>query len=171
MVGLTDDVWVDSLQKDGRVDWGDIKWSTLSKALSMLEDLEFVERKAGYIRIMPKTFEFVSHPDKRSFLFAEGALRIPAFKIFVEILETHKDIGLNLSEIGNELRKRLDVDWKDSTAEVNAKIMMNWARHAGLAPSVFANTQKGSARGTGERTPTQTTLFDNSTNNNREAVN
>lgn len=162
---------VDSLQKDGRVDWSDIKWSTLSKALSMLEDLEFVERKADYIKIMPKTFEFVSHPDKRSSLFAEGALRIAAFKIFVEILETHKDIGLNLSELGNELRKRLGVNWKNSTAEVNAKIMLNWARHAGLAPCVFASIPRESARGAGERTPTQTTLFDSSTNNSREAVN
>ena len=162
---------VDALQKDGRVDWSDIKPSTLRKALSMLEDLEFVERKAGYIRIMPKTFEFVLHPDKRHILFAEGALKIKSFETFIEILKEHADTGLNPSELGTELRKRLGVNWKNSTAEVNAKIMLNWARHAGLAPNVFANIPRESARGTGEETPIQTTLFDSSTNDGREAVN
>ena len=146
---------VDALQKDRRADWSDIKESTLSKALSMLEDLEFVEHKAGYIEVMPKTFEFVSHPDKRPILFAEGALRITAFKIFVEILETHKDTGLNLSELGNELRKRLGVNWKDSTAEWMSKIMLNWARHAGLAPEVFYNISRRSVRDRGNVTGIQ----------------
>jgi predicted transcriptional regulator len=45
---------VDALQKEGGVDIRDIKRSTLNKALSMLEDLGFIERKVGYIRIMPK---------------------------------------------------------------------------------------------------------------------
>jgi hypothetical protein len=161
---------VDALQKDGRVDWSDIKPSTLSKALSMLEGLEFVERKTGYIEVMPKTFEFVSHPDKRPILFAEGALKIKSFETFIGILKEHTDTGLNLSELGTELRKRLGVNWKNSTAEWTSKIMLNWARRTGLAPSIFANTRRESARGTRERTPTQTTLFDSSTNDDREVV-
>ena len=161
---------VDALQKEGRVDIRDIKRSTLNKALSMLEDLGFIERKVGYIRIMPKTFEFVSHPDKRTTLFAEGALRIEAFNIFVEILEAHKDTGLNLSELGKELRKRLGVNWKDSTAEINAKIMLNWVRHTKLAPEVFYNIPGKSVRDRGSITGIQTALFDSSTNNSRHAV-
>jgi len=161
---------VDALQKDGRVDWSDIKPSTLSKALSMLEGLEFVERKTGYIEVMPKTFEFVSHPDKRPILFAEGALKIKSFETFIGILKEHTDTGLNLSELGTELRKRLGVNWKNSTAEWTSKIMLNWARRTGLAPSIFTNTRRESTRGTGERTPTQTTLFDSSTNDDREVV-
>jgi len=33
------------------------------------------------------------------------------------------------------LKLRLGVDWTDGTAEVNAKIMLNWARHLDLAPA------------------------------------
>lgn len=161
---------VDALQKDGRVDIKDIKRSTLTKSVSMLEDLEFIGREAGYIILMQKASEFVSHPEKRPLLFAEGALKLKAFKTFVEILEAHKDEGRNLSELGTELRKRLGVNWNDSTAEVNAKIMLNWARHTKLAPEVYDSTGSKSVSGKEEKNHIQTTLYDSSTNNSNEAV-
>jgi hypothetical protein len=112
----------------------------------------------------------VSHPDKRTTLFAEGALKMKSFKTFVEILETHKDAGLNLSELSTELRKRLGANWKDSTAKHYAKIMLNWVRHTKLAPEVYDSTGSKSVRGKEERNRIQTTLYDSSTNNSKEAV-
>ena len=161
---------VDALQKDGRVDWSDIKRSTLTKTISMLEDLEFIERKVGYILLKPKASEFVSHPEKRPFLFAESAKKVETFKTFVEILEAHKDTKLTLSELGTKLQERLGVNWKDSTAETNAKIMLNWARYTKLAPELYDSTGSKSVRGKEERNRIQTTLYDSSTNNSKEAV-
>lgn len=125
---------VDAFQENRRVDMSDIKQSTLTKSITMLEDLKFISHETGYVKLMPKAFEFVAHPEKRPRLFAEGALKIKSFETFVEILKEHTDTGLNLSELGTELRKRLGVNWKDSNAEVNAKIMLNWGRHTKLAP-------------------------------------
>lgn len=161
---------VDALQKDGRVDWSDIKRSTLNKTIAMLEDLEFIEREVGYILLKPKASEFVLHPEKRPFLFAESAKKLETFKTFVEILEAHKDTKLTLSELGTKLQERLGVNWKDSTAETNAKIMLNWARYTKLAPEVYDSTGSKSVRGKEERNRIQTTLYDSSTNNSNEAV-
>lgn len=127
----------DAAQKEGQIDWEGIKWSTFVKSLSMLEDLEFIERKSGYIRLMQKSFEFVSYPEKRPYLFAEGAMKMKSFKTFIALLESHDDAALTLSELSVEFKKSLGVNWKEDTAKHYTKIMLNWARYTKLAPSVF----------------------------------
>jgi len=139
---------VDAVQGDGRIDWTGFKRSTIRKALATLEDLRFIKRKTTSITVLPKAFEFVSSPERRAALFAEGALRMPSFETFVDILDTHKDTSCSVSQLGVELKRKLRADWKESTATSNAKIMLNWARHTNLAPGAFARTQ---GKGTGPK--------------------
>ncbi|MCJ7458811.1 MAG: restriction endonuclease [candidate division Zixibacteria bacterium] len=134
---------VQAIQEGGRMDWSGFARSTITKSLATLEDLGFIVRKPGSISILPKVKEFVSMPERRPALFAEGALKIKAFAIFIEILQSHQEKSSTLSQLASEIRSRLGVDWKEGTAIGLAKIMLNWARHAKLAPGVFAKSQRG----------------------------
>lgn len=69
------------------------------------------------------------------------------FATFIEIHNEHQKVGRTLSQLGEELKARLGVDWKPSTAEPNAKIMLDWARHTRLAPGLFSETRRGPRRG------------------------
>jgi hypothetical protein len=130
---------VAALQEDRRVDWSDVSRSTIFKSLASLEDLGFIVRgPQSVIRVRETALDFVLDPEKRPTLFAEGAMKMESFAAFIAILEAHKDVGRTLAELGGELKDKLGLDWKLSTAETNAKIMLDWARHTHLAPGVFA---------------------------------
>jgi len=150
----------EAAQGEGRIDWTGFKRSTIFKSLRTLEDLGFITRKANTIMLTPKLFVFVKNSERRSELFARAAMEVNSFKIFINILEDYKDIGATLTKLGIELKKNLGVDWKKSTCEINAKIMLDWARHTQLAPGVFAEIRKGSKIG-GKKQGIQTTLFSN----------
>lgn len=150
---------VQALFADGIVDWFGIGKSSIFRALAALEDLGFIMRSASVIKVLPKGVEFVLNPDKRSILFAENALKIPSFSIFIDILKVHQNKGNTLLKLGLELRDRLGTSWKKSTAEVVAKILLDWARHAKLAPGVFAETRRGPIKGWKKKEDRQLTLF------------
>jgi len=150
---------VQALQKEGGVDWKGLKKNTIFRALATLEDLGFIQRRTRLIRVLPKGFEFVSNPDRRPRLFAEGALQMESFAAFMEILNTHKHKRRTLSALGQELRQKLGAGWKESTAEKMAKIMLDWARHSKLAPGVFAQIQKGPVKGWKKKKDVQMPLF------------
>lgn len=150
---------VQALQTDGSVDWTGLKKSTIFKALATLEDLGFIQRKTRLIKVLPKGFEFVSNPDQRPHLFAEGALQLKSFAAFLEILDTHKEKGETLLVLGIELKDKLSTGWKESTAEKIAKIMLDWARHTKLAPGVFAQMRRGPIKGWKKREDLQIPLF------------
>ena len=132
----------DALEGTKKIDWSGVAPSTQTKAMSALEQLDLVRRRPGTITINPALREFATNPDKRQAIFAERAIRIPAFIQFVAILKKHQDKGLPLDQVGLELMGRLDAKWKESTAEAHAKVMLNWARYAGLAPGVFAQRRR-----------------------------
>ena len=138
---------VNAVRGSGRVDWSDIPSTTRSKALSCLEQLQFIQRRSGRIMVSTQLQEFVASPDSRTLVFAERAMRIPSFALFVDILNTYEFEGRSLTEVGQDLNRSLNLNWKDSTAEANAKIMMNWARNAGLAPGVFAAGSRSQSKG------------------------
>ncbi len=148
-----------ALQGDGRVDWTGFGKNTIFRALATLEDLGFIVRRAPLIKMLPKGQEFVQNIDKRSALFAEGALQMPSFSIFMEILELHRFKGNTLLGLGIELKEKLGTSWKESTAENIAKIMLDWARHAKLAPGVFARIRKGPIKGWKKKNDRQMVLF------------
>jgi hypothetical protein len=150
---------VQALKKDTGVAWTGLKKSTIFRALATLEDLGFIERKTRLIKVLPKGFEFVANPDQRPRLFAESALQLKSFAAFLAILKSHQDKGRTLLALGLELRGKLGTNWVESTAETIAKIMMDWARHAKLAPGVFAQTRKGPLKGWKKKEDLQIPLF------------
>lgn len=130
---------VDALRQGSRVNWGGLKKSTVAKSLVALEELGFIRRKPGSIILLPDIEDFVNSPEKRPKIFAKAALKnIRSFAVFIDILQEHKKKKVTLAELGMQLKERLNVDWKKSTAEVNAKILLDWARHANLAPRSWA---------------------------------
>ena len=133
---------IDAVDGTRKVDWSGITPSTRTKALSALEQFQFIRRRHQLITVTSQLREFVTNHERRPAMFAERAIRVEAFSMFVGILNTYQSEGRSLKEIGNELKVALHADWKDSTAEANAKIMLNWARNAGLAPGVFAKGRR-----------------------------
>jgi hypothetical protein len=150
---------VHALQRDGRVNWTGLHKNTIFRALATLEDLEFILRKAPLIKVLPRAKAFVENPNKRPFLFAEGALKLASFSVFMEILKSKQIKGGTLLELGRELQEKLGENWKQSTSETIAKIMLDWARHANLAPGVFAKVRKGPIKGWKKKEDTQLSLF------------
>ncbi|MGD8548725.1 MAG: restriction endonuclease [Desulfobacterales bacterium] len=150
---------VQALHGDGRVNWKGLRKSTIFRALATLEDLGFISRKTSLIKVLPKTEEFVSHPDRRPYLFGQSALQLTSFSNFIEILESHKNKGNTLLKLGLELCENLGKNWKNSTSETIAKIMLDWARHTNLAPGVFAEIRKGPITGWKKKEDRQMSLF------------
>lgn len=150
---------VKAVESDSPIDWTGMTNSTIAKAVGTLEDLGFVVRKRHAIEILPKAVEFVSSSERRAELFGEGAVKIKAFATFIEILNEYKHKGRTLAELGVELNHRLGVEWKESTAKTNAKIMLDWARHTGLAPGTFAEVRQGPRKGWRENDGLTSPLF------------
>jgi hypothetical protein len=128
-------------------EWSGLSDSTVSKALGVLTDLGFLSRQgASLILEAPILSFYEANTEGRAELFAKRALRLKPFAEFVTVLGEHADTGMSNQEVGRELSSRLGFDWKDGTAETNAKIMMDWARHTGLAPGVFSANRRGGRR-------------------------
>jgi hypothetical protein len=132
--------------KNKIIDWSGIKKSTLAKALASLEDLGFIVRKPTTIEVQLKGMDFINSPEKRTALFAEGALKMESFRKFIELLQESSENAQSYDQLANTLRSRLGTAWTDGTAKVNAKIMLDWARHASLAPGVFAESLRSATR-------------------------
>ena len=150
---------VHALQEDGRVNWTGLHKNTIFRALATLEDLGFILRKAPLIKVLPRAKAFVENPNNRPFLFAEGALQLVSFSVFIEILKSKQIKGGTLLELGHELQEKLKENWKESTSETIAKIMLDWARHTNLAPGVFAKIRKGPIKGWKKKEDAQMSLF------------
>ena len=133
---------VDAVDGTKRVNWSGIAPSTQSKALSALEQLKLIRRRPGLITVTSQLRDFVTDPEIRPTLFAERAMGIPVFELFVKILNKYQSEGSSMKDIGRELMVALEMGWQDSTAEANAKVMLNWARNAGLAPGAFATRRR-----------------------------
>jgi hypothetical protein len=150
---------VQALQGDGVVDWTGLSKYTIFGALAALEELGFIERKTSLIKVLPRAKAFFAHPDQRPLIFAEGALQLESFSVFIEILKARQTKGATLSELGRELCDRLEASWEQSTSETLAKIMLNWARHGNLAPGAFKNIRKGPIKGWKKKKDSQLSLF------------
>jgi hypothetical protein len=150
---------VHALQVDGRVDWSGLPKSTIFRTLATLEDLGFIQRKASLIKVLPKAKAFVENPNNRALLFAEGALKLASFSTFIGILQSKRKKGGTLLELGRELQEKLGENWKESTSETIAKIMLDWARHINLAPGIFEKIRKGPIKGWKKKEDAQLSLF------------
>jgi hypothetical protein len=116
--------------------------SAIAKSLGTLEDLGFIVRKTRSIQLTQDLLTFVNDPHSRPEMFGNRALHNKTFREFVSILERHQVTGKTRQELGIELKEILQLDWTDETTLVNVNIMLNWARHADLAPGVFSKRRK-----------------------------
>lgn len=133
------------------IDWRGLKTSTVSKSMAFLEDLGFLSRTDRGYRANPVLIALPDDAEKRRAALADAVSKIPAFVKFTTLLDEHSAKGRSQLLLGRELRERLGVEWKDGTAQVNVKIMLDWARHAGLAPGVFArHPRKRQSKGPAE---------------------
>lgn len=158
----------DAVINNSKLDWSGIKKSTVNKSLTMLELLNFIIRKPSYITVLSRAKDFALYPEKRPSLFAEEALKIKSFATFIDILNFHKDTQQTLLNLGVELREKLNTNWENSTAEINAKIMLDWARHSKLAPETFAKIRKGPLKGSKFVNNNQQLLFTNTKNTQKK---
>jgi len=132
-----------AVSKKDYLDWSGISKSTLYKALATLEDLNLITKKAKSIVVNIELFDFVKIKEFRITFTRNAVLKMEVFKEFLQLLEQYKTVHISQKMLGSELRKRLNLNWAKSTAEVNIKIMMDWARHLELAPGKFSITYRG----------------------------
>lgn len=150
---------VQALERGGGTDWTGLKKSTIFSALAILEDLGFIRRRPQVIKVLPKGMDFVLNPGRRSEIFAASAMQMPLFSTFIDIINTHRKKEKTLMDLGLELKEELGTGWKPSTAETVAKILLDWSRHAKLAPGVFGRTRKGPIKGRRKKEGFQMPLF------------
>lgn len=124
---------------EGRRDFRSaLKKSTAQKAFATLEILGMLDKTDGGYRVKTDFTTQMSDSQNRRDTFKVAALNLPAFRAFLGILDRYKQLGRSQHDLGLELRETLDLEWKDGTAKVNVKILLDWARHLGLAPGRFA---------------------------------
>ena len=138
----------ESLKHREKIKWNGIKPSTIAKVFVALEELGFIRRKSRSILVLVKIEEFGSDPENRHKLFAEAILKMESFNIFLEILDKYKNRRLRLAVLGMKFKEKLKADWKNSTAESNVKVMLNWVRYAKLAPGIWASDYKRKSEAT-----------------------
>ncbi len=130
-----------------RVDWAGFSKTTVSNAFRTLEDLGFVRRQAKSIFVTARLTEFARNPDRRREIFAECAMRIRTFKEFMQMLQEQPSRDKTYRDLARDLQSRLHTNWETSTVETATKVMLNWARHTGLAPaSGFGKGLRGERR-------------------------
>ena len=125
-----------------RVPWHSLKKSTVRKAFATLEELRFVIRTGTGYRVGAMMPSLEATVATRKAAFAAAVSRLPAFSQFLELLDKYTHTGRSHLLLGREFRERLKIGWRDGTAQTNAKIMLDWARHTGLAPGVFAEGRR-----------------------------
>lgn len=134
-------------QKKEAVDWSGIRRSTIYKSLSMLEEMALVSRRSNSIYVKPECYPFALDPDRRLEIGRAAALKWPVFSTFIRILTTISSRRISHKVIAQRLSEDCGVEWKRATVETNVKIMLDWARHLGLAPGVHAYAQRGRFKG------------------------
>ncbi len=134
---------VSAAQKNEAVDWAGLTKSTIYKSLSVLEEMKLIIRKPNSIYLNEGCYTFVLNQDKRREIARLAALGWPIFSAFITILEQNASRALSHRELADSLISFCDLSWKPTTAETNAKIMLDWARHLGIAAGIHAESQRG----------------------------
>lgn len=136
-----------AVSKDGRVRLGEMKPSTAQKSLAALEQLGFIRRKTQTVEVLEVLRDFVQGSDSdRREIFARAAQELTVFNVFLKLLQDSRNTWIPISKLGSMLALELGMQWRPGTAEVNAKILLDWARNAQLAPGVFSGKNRGGVR-------------------------
>jgi hypothetical protein len=133
---------IEAFNRRGRLDLSGMKKSTLRKALGTLEDLDFISQEEGSIVLHSKMLLHLKDPNELKTTLAEAIKGMHSFGVFMEVLMINQLRRCTIKELGAQLRNRLNAEWTDGTATINAKIMLDWARHTDLAPKVFSKSRR-----------------------------
>jgi hypothetical protein len=122
-----------------RPEWKGLTKSTLQKAFATLEDFGFLIRTpSGSYKVTDALTATAGDLGHLKTALATAVSNIPAFITFLQLLKEHCEVGLSQLLLGRALRERLNIEWRDGTAQTNVKISLDWARHTGVAPGIFA---------------------------------
>ena len=109
--------------------------SAWRKAVRVAAELRLLELAGNVIRMRPGGHAFIEEPEIRRDVFHKHAVAyIPAYEEFLRIVADPNARTWRLSDLGQELSKRLGTTWAESTATWVAKILANWARATGELP-------------------------------------
>jgi hypothetical protein len=120
--------------------------STINKSMLAMEYLGWIERGHKFIRVTPELLLFIQSPSQRQEIFRESALKIDSFKVFIDMLSEYKGRGISTKDLSKEFTKRLNLSWSELTSSWQMKIMLDWARHAGLVTDKLVFRGKGKRR-------------------------
>jgi len=134
---------ITAVKQNEIVDWSGIRRSTVYKALSMLEEMKLISRRSQTIYVTNDCFTFALNADFRVDFARSAVSAWPVFSALINILKEHEAMRLSHKKLAELLVDRCSLDWKTSTATTNAKIMLDWARHLGLAPGEYAYSNRG----------------------------
>ena len=137
-----------AVDSKGPVDWSNLSSSTVAKSLSALDHLGFISRRQNSLLVHGVLLDFAHHPERRSALFREAALRRPAFAAFIDVLNECQVCGSSSVTLGQEVANKIGANWTDGTARWVAGIMLDWARAAELAHGVFYGPKRHANRAT-----------------------
>ena len=89
--------------------------------------------------------DFAKSPEAPAALFRDAVLQLEAFSTFLQILTEFEDRGATHLVLGRPLSTRLGHPWKDGTAAIVAKVLLDWpvTRALPRAPSVLAVVGEG----------------------------
>ncbi len=129
----------------GKFAWPQMGPSTRQKALLVLEDFGYITRKSGSITVL-LTLKPFGQPDfDVPKALGDAALKIASFREFIGILSNDTGKKKSHLELGRLLMVGMNSEWSDGTAQTTSKILMDWARHTGLARGPYAKFVQRSA--------------------------
>ena len=120
---------VTAVQSRERVDWSGIRRSTIYKSLANMEAMGLISRTAQTIVVEPECELFVKDSQRRVQIAQQAVTEWTFFVKFLEILKKNENTKVTQRDLGEELSRECGLDWKPGTAETNAKICLDWARH------------------------------------------
>lgn len=135
-----------AVQNKQRVDWSKFKRSTIYKSLASLEEMRLIRRTSGTIMVLPECEDFAVDPESRLAIARKAVVEWPLFGRFLEVLARDGTANVTQRRLGETLSEECGLGWKPGTAETNAKICLDWARHLDLAPPRFAHSHRGRFR-------------------------
>jgi hypothetical protein len=118
----------DAANSNSPINMQGIKQSTFKKAISMMEELDFIERKSSSIEIKQPLIDFVTNENERTTTFSIHAKNFDTYRIIENLLIEQPNISFE--KLCDEFEKRIDIRLSKQTIKWSLKILLNWARYA-----------------------------------------
>jgi len=135
---------VKALKSGEKIKWTDVAKSTRTKSLAALELLGFIKRNPDSLLVYPNLQIFVERSKEREKIFCDAAQKLEPFNVFHNIVKKYSVEKVTQAILAKELNNKMNANWTEETSKTNCKILMDWVRAAGLAPSIYRNVRSKS---------------------------